>query len=385
MKALANERGSALLIALAVMALLTIAAITALDRSTTDIDMSYNQLHDDQAFYIAEAGVNRACAALSNDLSWRDGFADVAFSGGLYSVSLVDSAIDAALADTVIVTSMAEQNNATAGIEVYLVPVIFRPFQYAMFGDSSVDMRNSALTDSYNSDSGTYASTVLFDQGDVGSNGDIVLHNSADIGGDIATSEEGALSIHPGSTVAGDTTSLAPTQEIPPIPDEVFTAAEATNDNATGISGSYTYNPSTHSFLSSGTVIFQTGTYFFSDLTLKNTASLELAPGAEVIIYVTGDIELKNSTQVNDGGNPMDLQFYSQGDIVLKNSGDIFATFYSPEGFGDLRNSGDFYGSIVAQDILVHNSAGFHYDRLLSDIEWPSISGMMVVAWREIR
>ncbi len=384
MKALANERGSALLIALAVMALLTIAAITALDRSTTDIDMSYNQLHDDQAFYIAEAGINRACAELGNDLSWRAGFNDVAFSGGQYTVTLDDSATNAALADTVIVTSMAEQNEASSGIEVYLVPIIFRPFQYAMFGDSSVDLRNSALTDSYNSDSGTYAGTVTFNEGDVGSNGEIVVHNSADLGGDVSTSEEGALSINPAATVAGDTTSTAPAQDIPLIPDEVFTLAEATNDNATGISGSYTYNPSTHSFLSSGTVIFQTGTYFFSELTLKNTASLELAPGAEVIIYVTGDIELKNSTEVNDGGSPMDLQFYSQGDIVLKNSGDIYATFYSPEGFGDLRNSGDFYGSIVAQDILVHNSAGFHYDRRLSEIEWPTISGMMVVAWREL-
>ncbi|MEW6410975.1 MAG: PilX N-terminal domain-containing pilus assembly protein [Candidatus Zixiibacteriota bacterium] len=384
MRALANQRGSALLIALALMALLTVVAITALDRSTTDVDMSYNQLHDDQAFYIAEAGINRACAELSNDLSWRSGFTCVAFNDGQYTVTLDDSTTNASLADTVVVTSMAERNGASSGIEVYMVPIIFRPFQYALFGDSSVDMRNSALTDSYNSDSGTYAGTVLFDYGDIGSNGTIDAANGAMLGGDVATATEGGLSINPGATVAGDTTSTAPEQELPLIPDEVWAEVAVVNDNATGISGSYTYNPSTHSFLTSGTVIFQTGTYFFSSVELKNTASLELAPGAVVTIYVTGDIELKNSSQVNLDGSPMDLQFYSQGDIVLKNSGDIFATFYSPDGFGDLRNSGDFYGSIVAEDILVHNSAGFHFDRHLLDIEWPSISGMMVVAWREI-
>ena len=101
-------------------------------------------------------------------------------------------------------------------------------------------------------------------------------------------------------------------------------------------------------------------------------------------IYVTGDIELKNSSEVNDGGVPGDLQFYSQGDIVLKNSGDIYATFYSPDGFGDLRNSGDFYGSIVAQDILVHNSAGFHYDRQLQDIIRTGDGTLVVVAWRKL-
>jgi len=373
-----------MLIALAIMAMLTVVAITALDRTTTDIDLSYNRLHAEQAFYIAEAGAKRACAELGSDLEWRDGFESVSFSGGAYTVSVRDSSIQAGLEDTVIVTSRSTRDRAASGIEVHLIPVEFHPFAYALFGDSSVDMRNSALTDSYNSDSGTYATTRLFEEGDVGSNGYIVVHNSADLGGDVSTSEEGALSINIGATIAGDTTSKAPRQVIAPVPDELFDLAEAANDNSTGISGTYTYNPLTFEFESTGTVTFQAGTYFFSSLILKNSASLEVASGAEVVIYVTGDIELKNSSEVNDGGSPIDLQFYSRGDIVLKNSGDIFATFYSPEGFGDLRNSGDFYGSIVTRDILVHNSAGFHYDRCLSDIEWPGISGMMVVAWREL-
>ena len=384
MRALANNKGTALLIALALMALMTVAAITALDRATTDVDLSYNQLHDDQAFYIAEAGAKRACASLASDADWRDGFSDISFSSGTYTVVVVDSNTNADLYDTIIVTSQAELDMAASSIEIYLVPSESHPFLYAMFGDSSIDMRNSALTDSYNSDSGSYAITVVFDEGDVGSNGPIVVYNSADLGGDVSSATEGALSIHPGSNIAGDTSSTAPTQVIPLVPDDVFTDAEATNDNATGISGSYSYDPVTYEFISSGTVTLASGTYYFSSIVLKNSASLVLASGAEVIVYVTGDIELKNSTEVNDGGSPASLQFYTQGDIVLKNSGDIFATFYSPEGFGDLRNSGEFYGSIVARDILVHNSAGFHYDRMLNDIVGPMVGDLAVVAWREI-
>lgn len=383
-RVIGNDKGSALLIALALMTMLTVVVIVALDRTTTDIDLSYNRLHGEQAFYIAEAGAKRACAELGCDPLWRNGFNDVAFNAGEYTVTVIDSSIQEGLDDTVIVTSTSNRDQAAAAIEVFLIPVTFHPFQFALFGDSSVDMRNSALTDSYRSDSGSYASTRIFDKGDVGSNGEIVVHNSADIGGDVATSEEGALSLNFAATIAGDTTSKAPRREILPVPDEEFDLAEAVNDNATGISGTYSYNPATDAFVSTGTVTFQTGTYFFSSLILKNSASLEIAAGAEVVIYVTGDIELKNSSEVNDGGSPMDLQFYSQGDIVLKNSGDIYATFYSPEGFGDLRNSGDFYGSIVTRDVLVHNSAGFHYDRRLGDVEWPDISGMMVVAWREL-
>ena len=69
---------------------------------------------------------------------------------------------------------------------------------------------------------------------------------------------------------------------------------------------------------------------------------------------------------------------------MLKNSGDIYAAFYSPEGNADLRNSGDFYGSIVATDIVAHNSSKFHYDRHLGTIKWNSDDEMKPVAWREL-
>ncbi len=384
MKSLANDKGTALLIALALMALLTIAAITALDRSTTDVDMSYNQLHGDQAFYIAEAGAKRACAMLASDADWRDTFTNVSFSSGIYTVTLEDSTTDSDLFDTVVVTSLAELDRAASGIEVYLVQSQVRPFLYALFGDSSVDMRNSALTDSYNSDSGGYAVTSVFDGGDIGSNGTIDIYTSSDLGGDVSTSTEGGLNIKVGSNIAGDTTSTAPSQEILPVPDELFADAEAVNDNATGISGDYSYNPVTHAFSTDGTVTLASGTYYFSSITLANSASVVVASGAEVIIYVTGDIELKQSAEINIGGDPADLQLYTQGDITLKNSGDIYATFYSPEGSADLRNSGEFYGSIIAQDILVHNDAMFHFDRRLNDLVGPMVGDFAVVAWREI-
>ena len=384
MRALSNQNGSALLIALAIMAMLTIIGVVALDRSNTDIDLSYNQLRDDQSFYTAEAGIKRALAKLSDNSDWDTGFASVPMGDGIYSVVVIDSSLQFALDDTVIVRATGSVRDASTQIEAWLVPEINQPFRYALFGDSSVDMRNSALTDSYRSDSGSYATTVLFSYGDIGSNGIIEVHMSADLGGDVSTSSEGDLFIHIGSTIAGDTTSTAPEQTVPEIPDQEFIDAAAANDNLTGISGTYTYDPVYDSLVATGTMVLQTGTYYFSSVILKNSASLELAPGAEVVVYVTGNIELKNSSEVNVGGAPADLQFYTQGDIVLKNSGDIYATFYSPDGFGDLRNSGDFYGSIVAQNILVHNSAGFHYDRTLADIYKWTTGDLVLVAWREL-
>ncbi|MCH9025132.1 MAG: hypothetical protein IH931_07340, partial [candidate division Zixibacteria bacterium] len=48
----ANQKGSAILIVLALIAMLTGVGIMSVDRATTDIDLAYNQLQEDRAFYV---------------------------------------------------------------------------------------------------------------------------------------------------------------------------------------------------------------------------------------------------------------------------------------------------------------------------------------------
>ncbi|GEM_PF-700097 len=383
-KPFTTERGSALLIALLLTGMLTLVAFIAMDNSNTDIALSYNVMNSDRAFYAAEAGVKRSLVALNADPSWNEGFADVPIGAGSFSVAVEDSSVTPALADTIIVTSTGLVRDAQSTIEMTLVPVRFNPFLKALFGDNSVDIKNSMESDSYNSDSGAYAGTRTWHDGDVGSNGTITIANGAIVGGGVATSQPGGLSINAGATVYDDTTSTAPRQEVPDVPQTEFDWAAAHNQNLSGISGSFTYNPSTKAFETSGSVTLSSGVYYFSSIILKNSASMEVAPGATVMIYVTGDIEMKNSAAMNTAGAPKDLQIYSQGDIVLKNSGDIHAVFYSAGGEADLRNSGQFFGAVVARDIVVHNSAKFHYDRSLGEIEKNWDAHMKVVAWREL-
>ncbi|MGH8014853.1 MAG: hypothetical protein ACREBV_01530, partial [Candidatus Zixiibacteriota bacterium] len=52
-----NTKGSAILIVMALIAMLTAIAIMSIDRSNTDMEVSFNQLHEEQAFYNAEAGL----------------------------------------------------------------------------------------------------------------------------------------------------------------------------------------------------------------------------------------------------------------------------------------------------------------------------------------
>ncbi len=384
-KYLRNNRGSALLMSLCLLFMLTLIGIMALQNSNTDIDLAFNKSHSDKAFYIAEAGAKRAVVEIWSDPSWDAGFAEVSFAGGKYSVTITDSSDNSALDDTVIVTATGRLPDAASTVEIMLARKVSYPFQAALFGDDNVDLKNSMETDSYNSDSGTYASTQEYMHGDVGSNGTITVKNGAHVGGDVVTSQTGGATVHPGSVVTGSVIDDAPHQDIETIPQSEYDYAAVDNDNLTGISGSYSYDPSTYAFESTSDVVLGDGVYYFSSLILKNSASLSIAPGAQAIVYVTGDIEIKNSGDVNVDGDPADLIFYSRGDIVLKNSGELRGVFYSPGGSGDLRNSGDFYGSIVANDIIVHNKALFHYDRALSKLKKKFDGKLKQVAWQEIQ
>ena len=379
-----NPRGSALLVVLALILLASAAAMVTLDAANTEIELSYNQIHEEQAFYVAESGAIRAFSTLNVDSAWRAGYTDVSFSEGVYTVTLRDSTSDSSLVDTVLVQSTASVDGCRSTVELTLVPDLINPFTYAMFAKNFVDIKNSFVTDSYNSDSGSYAATQLWDGGDVGSNSNISVNTGAVIGGDVSTALLGGADVNPGATVTGTISDTAPEQDIPTISDEEFDWAESVSAAGPGISGTYSYNSSTKVLQATGPFTLGSGVYYFSSITLMNSASLQIAPGAEVTIYVSGDIEMKNSSEVNVGGNAADVFIYSRGDLYLKNSGDISAVFYNPDGVADLRNSGEFTGSIVANDIICHNSANFHYDRMLAKIQRKGRDNYDMVAWGEL-
>ncbi|MDF1544033.1 MAG: pilus assembly PilX N-terminal domain-containing protein [bacterium] len=381
---ISNDKGVALLIAMAIMSMLTAVVMVSLDRSTTESEMSFNRMHDEQAFYVAEAGLKYGLVQLNSNADWRAGVSNFPIGEGEFTISLVDSTVDPALDDTIIISSIGWVETARAHVRLAVVPGVFNPFAFAMFGDDRVDIRSKMKTDSYNSDSGSYAATRDTLWGNLGSNNIIDINNNAEIGGDVLNSNVGGNYIHVGATVFGTVTDIASEQSLPLIAQSEFDWAEANNNNSVGISGSYSYNPISHDFQTTGAVQLSSGVYYFSSMILKNSASLTLSPGADVILYVTGDIELKNSAELNLGGKPSSLLVYSQGDFVLKNSGNISAVFYNPAGAADLRNSGGFYGAIVANTIVSHNSAYFHYDRSLAEFELSGGADFEKAGWQEI-
>jgi len=388
MKHLQNNRGSALLICLCLLVMLTLAGIMAVQTTNTDIDLAFNNVHSQQAFHLAEAGANRAFVDINADNTWRDGYNQVTLGNGFYTVNLVDSTAQPALDDTVLILAEGELDQALCDVELTVVPEYLHPFAYGLFGKSGIFFDRNTCTDSYNSDSGSYAATQLDSLGSIGSNGTIGSSKDVNFGGDISVATPGGISLGTGNTVNGDTSSTMDSINLDIIPQSEFDYALANNSAVSGLSGSnYSYNNGTKALTSgsSGNIVLTSGIYYFSSITLGQDTQLSLAPGASVTIYVTGDIILNQNSTMNAGGKPSDLMIYSQGSNLQFDQGNIFhGTFYGPDAHIQYDQTTQAFGSLVGDTVQLDKGACFHYDRNLAKIKKGTTGRMFKVAWREI-
>ncbi len=384
---IANNRGVALLITLLLMMLLATVAIMSIDRSTTDIELSFNQLHEEQAFYLAEAGAERAFIVLSDSNSWRAGFNTVAMGDGFYDVSVLDETMDSSLADTILLVSVGNVDGAVATVVLTVVPGFSNPFKYAMFGEQGINLDRNTCTDSYNSDSGTYAGTQLDSLGNIGSNGTISSSKDVTFGGNVEVATPGGLSFGSGNIVNGDTTSTADSVSLDTLSDAEFAWAEASSGAPLGFSGSgYSYNSGTHTLTlgSSANLVLDGGVYYFSDILLGQSSTISVAAGADVTIYVTGTINLNQNSTINNGGTPSSFIVYSKGSLLQFDQGNIFyGAFYGPKAHIQYDQTTQVYGSLVGGTIQLDKGACFHYDRNLADFQRNGNEGVRVVAWGE--
>lgn len=376
------------MIALVVMGLLSLLAITLADRTETEIELNYNQLNEEKAFYLAEAGANRALIQLNDDDDWRAGYANIRQGAGSYSVVLVDNTIDITLDDTVLVQSTGNCKTAVAGVELTAVPEYEYPFQYGLFADAGIALDQSTCTDSYNSDSGGYAATVIDSAGDVGSNGTVTSSKDVSFGGGITVATPGGITLGSGTTVTGDTTSTADSVALDFFTDDDFAYAKSNNDAKTGISGvGYSYNPGSGDLIggSYSTILLQSGVYYFNSIELAQGSELVIAPGAKVEIYVTGDIHLGQTSTINAIGSPDQMVVYSKGSTLQFDQGNAFVgAFYGPDAHIQYDQTTQVYGALVGNTIKLDKGACFHFDRNLLKAFGKKTGKMFQVAWDEM-
>ena len=83
-----RHKGSALVLAVFIIALLAAVVMGMLQINTEEIQVMRNQIYASEALATAEAGLNDAFSEIRADSSWNTGFTDKAFNGGSYTVTV---------------------------------------------------------------------------------------------------------------------------------------------------------------------------------------------------------------------------------------------------------------------------------------------------------
>jgi hypothetical protein len=270
------------------------------------------------------------------------------------------------------------------------------PFEFAVFVDGSVELKNSAVVDGYNyGDDGGILK--------VGTNStaesSVALRNSATINGDVAVGLGGdpdTVIDAAWAFITGDTYAAPEIYELPAItvPAHLLDLPSQgiIEDDAT-VSGTAKYDEIN---LKNGKVITINGAavlYIIGDVTLMNSAELRIVdeatnPDASLTLYLGGDVEVKNSGTINNMAEvPKKFKIYGLDScqrIILKNGSEFYGAIYAPNADIIMMNSADAYGAIVAESFEQKNSATFNYDASLRDASIDDeVTQFTVKDWHE--
>ncbi|MHC4362797.1 MAG: polymer-forming cytoskeletal protein [Planctomycetota bacterium] len=243
------------------------------------------------------------------------------------------------------------------------------PFECAVFGDDSVELKNGATVDGYNFADGENlkAGTNSIESGAVD------LKNSSTVNGDVVVGVDGnpdTVINATWATITGETYAMADEQPLPPITVPVWLDGLA-NGKVITIDGPV--------------ILYITG-----DVILNNSAELQITnnDGVSLTMYLAGGVEVKNSGTVNNlTEDPRKLRIYGLDgcqSIILKNASDFYGAIYAPNADVEMMNSADAFGAVVAKSFDQKNSADFNYDASLRDASVDDEAVRFVVKqWRE--
>ncbi len=393
-----NRRGITLLAAYLVIAVLAILGTAFVVRSISEGLTIKKHADSSNAFWIAETGIQKAlweknynncanCTSCGSSLCLNGNLAS-----GSYSVTI---------SGTVITSVGTSSLGAIRRIRVDTIGG--SPFTYAMFGASSIYMTNNAHTDSYDSSLGPYGGDNAYHNGDVGTNGTatgaITILNNGVIEGDANTGPGGTIEKSQNAEITGDITHdnniSLPLVYAP----QGFTTEPGGDLNVSGDetptlnSGDYRYNSisiSNNAILTiSGTVrIYVTSTA--QALEILNNAHLNIASGANLVLYSDGKCDLGNNGLVNNTAKPENFVLWSaysgSNGVQINNNGNMYGVIYAPNANISVTNNGSIFGSIIGNELSVSNNAHVHYDEHLPQVlSYPEgNSKISVKNWQEL-
>lgn len=430
----AGDRGSLLIVAMLLTAVLGIALATHIRLSRVSLELSNRGFYQNAAVNLAETGLEHAIWSInkmvdgdatawdgwttSGPNAWRvwENFTYDQNSVGKVRVYVRNyNGVSAPVLTARATIEMAHGAPVEKWIEVTLRKR--SKFANGLVAKQSIIFKgNNASVDSWNSEKepdGTpraspvdYAAAYRNDNGSAGSisvSVEAILLNNADIWGFAATGGAQPSVGSQGSILGEDSPSGAKVDparvstdftanfDPEPMPSGGTTVASigstigttgttTTVRYAGSISGSLVVKGHVTLILTAGSptkVINQTG-----------NDQIEIELGGSLTVYTEGDIKIAGKGILNPNTQPKSVMIYgtkssgSPQEIDIKGNGALKSVVYAPNGNVFVNGNGDVMGSIVANNITMVGNAAFHYDESLADLDTGNPYG--ITRWREL-
>ncbi len=297
-----NRKGYLLPIAIILVLISTVMGMSILYLGGNQQITAMKRYHKEEAFYIAEAGINRAFAYKKANESWHPEQNPISFGGGTFTVT------ESIQGETIIFTSTGTYKGQSARVSIvtYRTPGTGGSgsggsFGRGLFGNQSVTLYENAWIDGYDSRSGPYGGSNRGNYGDTGSKGNITLYNNSHIYGK-AMVEDGPsyLTLGNGATVTESDLYHAfgdPFNNLPQVtvPADLTTLPYPVQGDPR-ITGNYTLSNGKLTVGNNKVITISDGNFRFKNITMNNNSIMYITGNTR--FYIESALTLSNNTQV---------------------------------------------------------------------------------------
>ena len=402
------QDGSALLVALGLTLVLSIALASYLSLTLNERALGTRSGDWNAAIPVAEAGVEEALTHLyyygTNNLAtngyWTLGTDGMYHKSRTLASGTYYTAIQMGTYPTIWSTGrVTAPFGGTNAIIKRLVKVTVSKaanFGGGITAKGTISMSGGAYLDSFASVNGPYSSSIATSNAVALSDstvaGAINMSGGAGIAGNAITGPGGTVTTSGGATVTGTTSANANVQ-INDIPTPTLNPVSiALPGSATFGGTNYTYaftNGGNYQLgalaLSGGQNMVINGNvviYFTSTADFSGSSYLYIAPNSSLTIYIAGKLTISGSGVVNGGQNAASCLIYGLpgcNEIDYSGSANFIGVVDAPDALFNFSGNESASGSFIVGSTTISGQGGVHYDTSLS-----ASQQFLVQSWNEL-
>ena len=358
-----------------------------------------------RAAYVSQAGLSQAMYQLQRGQSGNVGTPQTPVQWGGSQCWVQEFYVTPSI---VRLRASGIDNGTGAAQELVVRAVPNTIWMYGAFGREHLHMDANAHVDSYNSDTGTYASQTsgsgtlihALGNGDIGSNGDITMDVNGTVWGDAIAGPGHTTTVLGNADVYGATTPATALVNLPVINVPAYPSSGPliVTNNTVLASGNYNF---TNLRLNSSKTLTVTGpaNVVCTNLELRSSANLLIdATNGLVTFYVIDDFIMNSNAQFRaTDSDPLNLRINLLSDnvinpeinvqldeIFLDSNTQVHGTILAPNAQVVIDSNFQMFGALMARSVDLSSNAFFHFDEALLTAPINGPPTYETMAWREM-